>query len=68
MADFITCMYEFDFRQAQGIAVLLRAGQIVDGKALGVPIEAAKIVGTLSQQALDTHVRLREIDRDLNTR
>jgi transposase len=30
-----------------------------------VPIEAAKIVGTLSQQALDTHVRLREIDRDL---
>jgi transposase len=47
---------------------LLRARQIVDGKALGVPIEAAKIVGTLSQQALDTHVRLREIDRDLNTR
>jgi transposase len=30
-----------------------------------VPIEAAKIVATLSQQALDTHVRLREIDRDL---
>ena len=29
------------------------------------PMEAAKIVGTLSQQALDTHVRLREIDRDL---
>ena len=28
-------------------------------------MEAAKIVGTLSQQALDTHVRLREIDRDL---
>ena len=24
-----------------------------------------KIIGTLSQQALDTHVRLREIDRDL---
>jgi transposase len=30
-----------------------------------IPIEAAKIVTTLSQQALDTHVRLREIDRDL---
>jgi len=30
-----------------------------------VPIEAARIVGTLSQQALDSHVRLREIDRDL---
>ena len=44
---------------------LLMARQIVDGKAPDVPIEAAKIVGTLSQQALDTHVRLREIDRDL---
>jgi transposase len=41
------------------------ARQIVDGKAPDVPLEAAKIVGTLSQQALDTHVRLREIDRDL---
>ena len=30
-----------------------------------VPMEAAKIVATLSQQALDTHVRLREIDRNL---
>jgi transposase len=44
---------------------LLMARQIVDGKAPEVPIEAAKIVATLSQQALDTHVRLREIDRDL---
>jgi transposase len=44
---------------------LLMARQIVNGKAPDVPIEAAKIVGTLSQQALDTHVRLREIDRDL---
>src|SRR6201998_401678 len=44
---------------------LLMARQIVDGKAPDVPIEAAKIVGTLSQQALDIHVRLREIDRDL---
>jgi transposase len=44
---------------------LLMARRIVDGKAPDVPIEAAKIVGTLSQQALDTHVRLREIDRDL---
>ena len=30
-----------------------------------MPFEAAKVVGTLSQQALDIHVRLREIDRDL---
>src|ERR1700691_4960814 len=44
---------------------LLMARQIVNGKAPDLPIEAAKIVGTLSQQALDTHVRLREIDRDL---
>jgi transposase len=44
---------------------LLMARQIVDGKSPDVPIEAAKIVTTLSQQALDTHVRLREIDRDL---
>ena len=44
---------------------LLMARQIVDGEAPDVPIEAAKIVGTLSQQALDIHVRLREIDRDL---
>jgi transposase len=41
------------------------ARQIVDGKAPEVPMEAAKIVATLSQQALDTHIRLREIDRDL---
>jgi hypothetical protein len=34
---------------------LLVAQQIVDDKAPDVPIEAAKIVGTLSQQALDTH-------------
>jgi transposase len=44
---------------------LLMARQTVDGKAPEVPTEAAKIVATLSQQALDTHVRLREIDRDL---
>ena len=44
---------------------LLIARQIVDGKAPEVPVEAAKIVTTLSQQALDIHVRLREIDRDL---
>src|SRR5664279_4001096 len=44
---------------------LLMARQIVDGKTPEVPIEAAKIIGTLSQQALDIHVRLLEIDRDL---
>ena len=44
---------------------LLMARRIVDGEAPNVPMEAAKIVGTLSQQALDIHIRLREIDRDL---
>jgi transposase len=44
---------------------LLKARQIVDGEAPDVPIEAAKIVVTLSQQALEIHVRLRAIDRDL---
>jgi transposase len=45
---------------------LLMARRIVDGEAAPeVPMEAAKIVGTLSQQALDIHIRLREIDRDL---
>ena len=44
---------------------LLKARQIVDGEAPDVPIEAAKIVVTLSQQALGIHVRLRAIDRDL---
>ena len=42
---------------------LLMARQIVDGRAPDVPIEAAKIVGTLSRQALDTHVRLRGKER-----
>ena len=37
---------------------LLIARQIVDGKAPELPIEATRIVTTLSQQALDIHVRL----------
>jgi transposase len=44
---------------------LLMARRIVDGQAPDVPMEAAKIVGTLSRQALDIHIRLREIGRDL---
>src|SRR4249920_3318878 len=44
---------------------LLMARRIVDGEAPDVPREAARIVSTLSQQALDIHIRLREIDRDL---
>src|ERR1700683_1434954 len=57
---------EFGIDIAKGLErALLMARQIVNGKVPDVPIDAAKIVGTLSQQALDTHVRLREIDRDL---
>jgi transposase len=44
---------------------LLMARRIVDGETPDVPMEAAKIVSTLSQQALDIHIRLREVDRDL---
>src|ERR1700742_5006202 len=44
---------------------LLMARQIVDGKAPEVPIEAAKIVTTMSWQALDIPARLRDTDRAL---
>jgi transposase len=44
---------------------LLMARRIVDGEVPDVPMEAARIVSTLSRQALDIHIRLREIDRDL---
>jgi transposase len=44
---------------------LLMARRIVDGEAPSVPMEAAKMASTLSRQALDIHIRLREVDRDL---
>jgi transposase len=44
---------------------LLMARHVVDGVAPDVPIEAVRIIGMLSQQALDTHARLRQIDRAL---
>jgi transposase len=57
---------EFGLDIPQGLErALTMARQIVDGELPDVPAEAAKIVGTLSQQALDIHMRLREIDRDL---
>jgi transposase len=57
---------EFGFDIPKGLErALLIARQVIDGKAPEVPIEAARIATTLSQQALDVHVRLREIDRDL---
>ena len=57
---------EFGLNIPKGLErALLMARRIVDGKAPDVPMEVAKIVSTLSQQALDIHVRLRQIDRDL---
>jgi transposase len=44
---------------------LLMARQLVDGVTPDVPVEAVGIIGMLSRQALDTHARLREIDRTL---
>jgi transposase len=44
---------------------LLIARRILEGEALDIPDEAAKIVVTLSQQAFDTHSRIKDIDRDL---
>jgi transposase len=43
---------------------LLLARQIVDGEIPDVPVEAARVIATLCQQAPDVHVRLRAIDRD----
>ncbi|GGF51727.1 IS110 family transposase [Aliidongia dinghuensis] len=44
---------------------LLMARQMVKGTELGVPAAAGRVVLMLSQQALSTHVQLREIDRAL---
>jgi transposase len=44
---------------------LLMTREIVDGETLDVPVEAAKVIVMLSQQALDCHLRVREIDRDI---
>lgn len=41
------------------------ARQIVDGEAPDVPAEAIRIIRVLSQQALEKHAQLRDIDRSL---
>ncbi len=56
---------EFGIDIPKGLERALKLARgIVDGAAPDVPPEAVKIIGTLSQQALDLHARLREIDRD----
>ena len=55
---------EFGIDISNGLErVLMMARQIFDGAAPDVPPEAVKIIGTLSQQALDLHVRLRDRSR-----
>jgi transposase len=57
---------EFGINIAQGVRrALEKARAIVDGEALDVPPEGVRAVGRLSQQALDVHAQLREIERDL---
>jgi transposase len=57
---------EFGIDIPEGLErALLMARRVVDGATPDVPVEAVKIVGMLSQQALDTHTQLREIDRAL---
>ena len=59
---------EFGIDIPEGLErALLMARQVVDGVAPDIPVEAVRIIGMLSQQALDTHARLREIDRALVT-
>jgi transposase len=57
---------EFGIDIPRGIErALLLARRIVDGEAPDVPVEATKVVLTLSQQVLEIHVRVREMERDL---
>jgi transposase len=57
---------EFGIDIPEGLErALLMARRVVDGVAPDMPVEAVKIIGMLSRQALDTHAQLREIDRAL---
>jgi transposase len=57
---------EFGIDIPQGVnRALEKARAIVDGEAPDVPIDAVRIVQRLSQQALDIHAQVREIERDL---
>jgi transposase len=59
---------EFGINIPEGLErALLMARELVDGETPAVPAAAAKIIHALSQQALDTHAHVREIDRALAT-
>ena len=55
---------EFGINIPEGLErALTMARQVLDGEAPDVPAAATKIIFALSQQALDTHGHVREIDR-----
>ena len=57
---------EFGINIPEGLErALTMARQVLEGEAPEVPAAAVKIVFALSQQALDTHSHVREIDRAL---
>lgn len=57
---------EFGIDIPQGInRALEKARAVVDGEVPDVPFDAVRIIERLSQQALDIHVQVREIERDL---
>ena len=57
---------EFGIDIPEGLErALMMARQVIDGEVPDVPAAAVTMVGMLSQQALDTHSHLREIDRAL---
>ena len=57
---------EFGIDIPEGLErALMMARQVVDGETPEVPAVAAKIIFALSQQALETHSHVREIDRTL---
>ncbi|MGI4802655.1 MAG: IS110 family transposase [Janthinobacterium lividum] len=57
---------EFGINIPEGLErALTMARQVLEGEAPDVPAAAVKIIFALSQQALDTHSHVREIDRAL---
>ena len=57
---------EFGINIPEGLErALTMAREVLEGQAPDVPVAAVKIIFALSQQALDTHSHVREIDRAL---
>ena len=57
---------EFGINIPEGLErALTMAREVLEGQAPDVPVTAVKIIFALSQQALDTHSHVREIDRAL---